>query len=113
MIFVHCVTQKNDTTEKNSIINFEVHTLLMRKSSIPSKPLLFSFLSSFFYRIMDHFFNANGERVERTRCEIYTRVMGYYRPVSQFNNGKKSEFYSRSYFKTQTCSSLDSKSSHS
>ncbi len=35
---------------------------------------------------------------ERTRCEIYTRVMGYYRPVSQFNNGKKSEFYSRKSF---------------
>jgi len=34
----------------------------------------------------------------RTRCEIYTRVMGYYRPVTQFNQGKKSEFYSRSYF---------------
>ncbi len=34
----------------------------------------------------------------RTKCEIYTRVMGYYRPVSQFNNWKKSEFYSRSYF---------------
>lgn len=35
---------------------------------------------------------------ERTRCEIYTRVMGYYRPVSQFNHGKKSEFYSRWYY---------------
>lgn len=34
----------------------------------------------------------------RTRCEIYTRVMGYYRPVSHFNNGKKSEFYSRTNF---------------
>lgn len=36
----------------------------------------------------------------RTPCEIHTRVMGYYRPVSQFNKGKKSEFYSRKYFKT-------------
>lgn len=35
----------------------------------------------------------------RTKCEIYTRVMGYYRPVSYFNIGKKSEFYSRNYFK--------------
>jgi len=25
--------------------------------------------------------------------------MGYYRPVSHFNIGKKSEFYSRTYFK--------------
>lgn len=37
--------------------------------------------------------------LERTKCEIYTRVMGYHRPVSSFNIGKKSEFYSRNYFK--------------
>jgi glutaredoxin len=34
----------------------------------------------------------------RTKCEIWTRVMGYHRPVSQYNFGKKSEFYSRVYF---------------
>lgn len=36
---------------------------------------------------------------ERTRCEIWTRVMGYFRPVSQFNIGKKGEFKERVYFK--------------
>ena len=35
---------------------------------------------------------------ERQECEIWTRVMGYYRPVSEFNKGKKSEFYTRKYF---------------
>ena len=35
---------------------------------------------------------------ERTRCEIYTRVMGYHRPVSEFNKGKKSEHRERLYF---------------
>lgn len=35
---------------------------------------------------------------ERTKCAIYTRVMGYLRPVSYYNLGKKSEFYSRTYF---------------
>lgn len=35
---------------------------------------------------------------ERQKCEIWTRVMGYHRPVSEFNNGKKSEFYSRKCF---------------
>lgn len=34
----------------------------------------------------------------RTKCEIYTRVMGYYRPVTQFNSWKKSEFYTRVAF---------------
>ncbi|PIO98846.1 anaerobic ribonucleoside-triphosphate reductase [Pleomorphomonas carboxyditropha] len=35
---------------------------------------------------------------ERQRCEIWTRVMGYHRPVSSFNKGKKSEFAERTYF---------------
>lgn len=36
---------------------------------------------------------------ERQPCEIWTRVMGYHRPVSEFNKGKKSEYYSRKCFK--------------
>ncbi|MBN1294911.1 MAG: oxidoreductase [Candidatus Latescibacteria bacterium] len=35
---------------------------------------------------------------ERQQCEIWTRVMGYYRPVSEFNIGKKSEYADRSLF---------------
>ena len=35
---------------------------------------------------------------ERTRCEVWTRVMGYHRPVSAFNVGKKSEFAERKFF---------------
>lgn len=37
----------------------------------------------------------------RTKCQIFTRVMWYHRPVSNFNIGKKSEFYSRKYFTTE------------
>ncbi|HAU29844.1 MAG TPA: hypothetical protein DCW68_07040 [Rhodospirillaceae bacterium] len=36
---------------------------------------------------------------ERQPCEIWTRVMGYHRPVSEFNIGKKSEFNERVPFK--------------
>lgn len=38
---------------------------------------------------------------ERQLCEIWTRVMGYFRPVDQFNIGKKSEHAERKYFKTK------------
>ena len=38
---------------------------------------------------------------ERQQCEIWTRVMGYHRPVSEFNKGKKSEYYSRLCFKEE------------
>jgi hypothetical protein len=35
---------------------------------------------------------------ERQPCEVWTRVMGYYRPTSGFNVGKKQEFADRKYF---------------
>lgn len=35
---------------------------------------------------------------ERQRCEVWTRVMGYHRPVSSFNIGKKGEFHERLHF---------------
>ncbi len=35
---------------------------------------------------------------ERQRCEVWTRVMGYHRPVSTFNHGKKGEFHERRFF---------------
>lgn len=37
---------------------------------------------------------------ERQPCEVWTRVMGYHRPVSEFNLGKKSEFATRKWFST-------------
>jgi len=53
------------------------------------------------------FISKNGDEIERTACEIYTRVMWYHRPVSSFNIWKKSEFYSRIYFKQQECVTIN------
>jgi hypothetical protein len=36
---------------------------------------------------------------ERQRCEVWTRVMGYHRPVASFNIGKKSEHAERRFFR--------------
>ncbi len=44
---------------------------------------------------------------KRQRCEVWTRVMGYHRPVSSFNIGKKGEHRERQFFreeKTMACS---------
>jgi anaerobic ribonucleoside-triphosphate reductase len=35
---------------------------------------------------------------ERQQCEIWTRVMGYHRPLSYFNIGKKGEHAERVHF---------------
>lgn len=38
---------------------------------------------------------------ERIRCEVWTRVMGYHRPIDSFNVGKKGEVAERKYFSAE------------
>jgi len=33
------------------------------------------------------------------KCEVYSRVVGYLRPISQWNKGKQQEFADRKLFK--------------
>ncbi|PVX45087.1 anaerobic ribonucleoside-triphosphate reductase-like protein [Flavobacterium sp. 103] len=39
----------------------------------------------------------------RTKCLVYTRVMGYHRPVESFNIGKKGEHRQRTHFTEGKC----------
>lgn len=39
----------------------------------------------------------------RTKCEVYSRVVGWIVPVQQWNEGKKSEFVDRQTFDKQVC----------
>ncbi len=46
--------------------------------------------------------NENGsKKVRAIRAEVYSRVVGYYRPVQDWNEGKKEEFKERKYLKTE------------
>lgn len=38
------------------------------------------------------------ENEKRTKCEVYSRVVGYMRPVNQWNRGKQEEFSDRKVF---------------
>ena len=53
--------------------------------------------------IGNHTITINDE--ERQVCEVWTRVMGYYRPVSEFNIGKKQEHIERILFSEKKLSS--------
>jgi ribonucleoside-triphosphate reductase len=35
---------------------------------------------------------------KRTPCEVYSRVVGYVRPINQWNDGKRSEYGDRVTF---------------
>lgn len=34
----------------------------------------------------------------RTKCEVWSRIVGYLRPISQWNEGKIEEFKDRTLF---------------
>ena len=40
---------------------------------------------------------------ERQPCEVWTRVMGYHRPVASFNIGKQGEHHERQFFAESVC----------
>lgn len=46
---------------------------------------------------------------ERQPCEVFTRVMGYHRPVAYFNLGKKREHADRRFFREAKCNLTRSK----
>jgi len=41
------------------------------------------------------------KKVTRTRCEIFSRIVGYIRPLEQWNIGKVQEFKDRKVFKVK------------
>ncbi|MFH1536505.1 MAG: anaerobic ribonucleoside-triphosphate reductase [Patescibacteria group bacterium] len=43
----------------------------------------------------------NDLELKRTKCEVYSRVVGWIVPVQQWNEGKKSEFIDRRTFDKQ------------
>lgn len=52
--------------------------------------------------------NSQLNDEERTRCEVWTRVMGYHRPVTSFNPGKQSEYSDRKFYNEQASSVISS-----
>lgn len=43
----------------------------------------------------------------KCKVETYSRVVGYYRPVQQWNPGKKAEFRDRKPFKVSSAVAVD------
>lgn len=53
------------------------------------------------------------DNLERTKCEIFSRIVGYLRPISQWNPGKVSEFKNRkTYIVDKECLLEDYKKQH-
>jgi len=42
--------------------------------------------------------SLGGEKMVKTKCEVYSRVVGYIRPVSNWNDSKQAEFADRKKF---------------
>tara|TARA_Y100000310_G_scaffold338856_1_gene429717 strand:- start:1999 stop:2133 length:135 start_codon:yes stop_codon:yes gene_type:complete len=40
-----------------------------------------------------------NQKIERVKCERFSRIVGYLRPLQQWNEGKKEEWNDRKVFK--------------
>lgn len=47
--------------------------------------------------------NTNTETTGRTKCERYSRIVGYLRPLQQWNKGKQAEWVDRKTFVFGKC----------
>ena len=59
-------------------------------------------LEHYVRRLIIHAQEKDGAELpdlERQACEVWTRVMGYHRPVTSFNEGKQAEFAERTFFR--------------
>lgn len=44
---------------------------------------------------------------KRTKCEVYSRIVGYLRPINQWNDGQKAAFKDRKMFKVHKIEEAD------
>ena len=44
---------------------------------------------------------CGGVIMVKTECEVYSRIVGYLRPISQWNDSKQAEFEDRKMFDTK------------
>jgi len=42
------------------------------------------------------------EKKKRTKCEVYSRIVGYLRPIAQWNEGKQAEWEDRVVFDVES-----------
>lgn len=49
----------------------------------------------------ENLLDNNGLQAKRQPCEVYSRIVGYLRPISQWNKGKRAEFNDRRAYDQQ------------
>jgi anaerobic ribonucleoside-triphosphate reductase len=45
----------------------------------------------------------------RTKCQVFSRIVGYYQPTSAWNEGKQAEFKDRKVFKVDKNTTIGQK----
>ena len=94
-------TQKCSNMENSSIINEKNCACSSSKYSISNS-------ASQTYESSEK--NIQIPESERQVCEVWSRVMGYYRPIDSYNVGKKSEYDDRRCFNEPSKVKMDSES---
>lgn len=84
-------------------------TLAMRRSLNPTHKAVRGLKMATKEELQEQIVALNKERenCHGTKCEVYSRVVGYLRPVQNWNKGKKDEFSMRKTFVVARCSCGD------
>jgi len=45
--------------------------------------------------------SSKGQVVRRVPCEVYSRIVGYLRPVQNWNKGKRQEWLERKVYRAE------------
>lgn len=87
------------------MVDHLIELLSIEEKINDGKKFWFIFIFLFFFMTTSQITTKQTKdtNAKRTKCEIYTRVMGYFRPISQFNIGKKSEHKERIHFEEKKC----------
>lgn len=48
-----------------------------------------------------------SNKIQRTKCEVWSRAVGYLRPIEQWHSGKQAEFKDRKTFDKQVTTDKD------
>jgi len=83
------------------IADWQQARLLVRKIATGSKLPYYTITPTYSICPKDGYLGGNHDVCPEcgSRCEVYTRIVGYLRPTSTWNDGKKDEFNDRKEYK--------------
>jgi len=94
--------QKKRRSQKNKIMSQEICHDCKKVLSLKDSVAKYEKAGEIFYKCQECFRKDSTLR-NFQKCEVYSRIVGYIRPVGQWNAGKTEEYKDRKEFAIENC----------